>query len=352
MSADVSSVHGERREAAGRHQETTRWRSAVTCAVSLALALLTVSRLACAQPSGKVPRIGFLATAGSPPPSCSNPDFLRALHELGYVEGQTISIAWRCAEGQADRLHQFAGELVQLGVDVIVSDGRAGTRALKAATSTIPIVFRGGGDPVPEIVPNLARPGGNVTGVTNIPGNEFFAKHLQLLMEAVPGVTRVALLLVAGDPFNADRTTPVETAARAVGVQLHRAEVEGPHDFERAFAAMTRQGIDALLVSFTPLFATHSAQLGALAAQYRLPAIYTSRAFAVQGGLMTYSADGADMSRRAATYVDKILKGAKPGDLPVEQPTKFNLVINLKTAQALGIAIPPTLLILAAEVIK
>jgi len=299
MSADVSSVHGERREAAGRHQETTRWRSAVTCAVSLALALLTVSRLACAQPSGKVPRIGFLATAGSPPPSCSNPDFLRALHELGYVEGQTISIAWRCAEGQADRLHQFAGELVQLGVDVIVSDGRAGTRALKAATSTIPIVFRGG-----------------------------------------------------GDPFNADRTTPVETAARAVGVQLHRAEVEGPHDFERAFAAMTRQGIDALLVSFTPLFATHSAQLGALAAQYRLPAIYTSRAFAVQGGLMTYSADGADMSRRAATYVDKILKGAKPGDLPVEQPTKFNLVINLKTAQALGIAIPPTLLILAAEVIK
>jgi putative ABC transport system substrate-binding protein len=168
---------------------------------------------------------------------------------LGYVEGQNIMIAWRCPEGKTEQVQQFAHELVQLRVDVLVSDGRAGTLALKAATTTLPIVFEGGGDPVPEIVPNLARPGGNVTGVANIVGKEFYAKHLQLLMEAVPRVTRVALLLMAGDPFNADKTTPVETAARAVGVQLHFVEVEGPHDFERAFAAMTHQGVDALLVT-------------------------------------------------------------------------------------------------------
>ena len=169
-------------------------------------------------------------------------------------------------------------------------------------------------------------------------------------MEAVPGVTRVALLLVAGDPFNADRTTPVETAARAVGVQVHRVEVAGPDDFERAFADMTRQGVDALLVSFTPLFGTHSAQLGALAAKYRLPAIYTSRAFAVQGGLMSYSS--GDLWRPVASYVERILKGANPADLPVQLPTKYALVINLKTAKALGIAIPPPLLVLADEVLQ
>jgi putative ABC transport system substrate-binding protein len=275
---------------------------------------------------------------------------LRALQELGYVEGQNIIIAWQCAEGRADLAHQFAHELVQLGVDVVVSDTRAGTLALKDATSTIPIVFQGGGDPVPAFVPNLVRPGGNVTGVANLTGWDFSAKHLELLMEAVPGITRVALLLVAGEPFNADRTTPVETAARAVGVQLHRVEVEGPHDFERAFAAMTRQGIDALLVSFTPLLGTHSEQLGALAAKHRLPAIFISRAFAVQGGLMSYHT--ANLWPRVASYVDRILKGAKPADLPVELPTKYELVINLKTAQVLGITIPPTLLILADEVLK
>jgi putative ABC transport system substrate-binding protein len=327
------------------------WYRTVGGIVTLILSLLVVPLAVEAQPlAGKVPRLGFLSTAGSPPPPCSPPDVLPALHELGYVEGQTISIAWRCAEGQADRIRQFAGELVQLGVDVLVSDGRAGTLALKAATKTIPIVFRSNGDPVPEIVPNLAHPGGNVTGVTNIAGQAFFAKPLELLLEAVPRVTRVALLLVAGDPFNADRTTPVETAARAVGVQVHRVEVAGPDAFERAFAAMAHQGVDGLLVSFTPLFGTHSAQLGELAAKYRLPAIYTTRAFAVQGGLMAYYP--VDLGRAVASYVDRILKGAKPAALPVQLPTKYALVINLKTAKALGITIPPPLLVLADEVLQ
>jgi putative ABC transport system substrate-binding protein len=326
------------------------WCRVVGFIVTFILSLLVAPLTAEAQPARKVHRIGFLATAGLPPPSCSNPGFLGALHELGYVEGQTILIEWRCAEGKADRIHQFAEELVQLKVDIVVSNGRAGTLALKAATSTMPIVFYGNGDPVPEIVPSLALPGGNITGVTNIAGTEVFAKQLDLLREAVPGMTHVALLLVAGDPFNADRALPVETAARAVGVQVHRVEVAGPDDFERAFADMTRQGIDALLVSFTPLFGTHSAQLGELAAKYRLPAIYTARAFVEHGGLMSHYP--VDLWRPVVSYVDRILKGAKPADLPVQLPTKYALVINLKTAQALGITIPPTLLIQADEVIK
>jgi len=335
--------------ASERLEETTIWYRTVGCLVTLILILLVAPRAAEAQPASTVPRIGFLMTAGQHL-ACSHPGFLGALHELGYVEGRNIMIVWRCAEGKTEQVHQFAHELVQLKLDVVVSDARAGTLALKDATHTIPIVFQGGGDPVPAIVPNLARPGGNVTGVANISGWEFFAKHLQLLMEAVPSVTRVALLLVAGDPFNADRTTPVETAARAVGVQLHLVEVEGPDDFERAFAAMTRQGVDALLVSFTPLFGTHSAQLGALAAKHRLPAIFTARAFAVQGGLIAYYP--VNLWPRVASYVDRILKGAKPADLPVELPTKYELVINLKTAKVLGITMPPSLLLLADEVIQ
>ena len=324
------------------------WRSSLGWIVTLALSLLVALLAAEAQPTSKVPRIGVLETAGQRL-SCSTPDFLKALHELGYVEGRTIMIEWRCPE-KTEQLHQFAHELVQLGVDVLVSHSRAGTLALKAMTHTIPIVFQGGGDPVPEIVPNLAHPGGNVTGVANIAGNEIFAKQLELLREAVPGMTRVALLLVAGDPFNADRTTPVETAARAVGVQVHCVEVAGSDDYEDTFAAMAHQGVDGLLVSFTPLFGTHSAQLGELAAKYRLPAIFSSRAFAVQGGLLSHYP--VDLWRPAASYVDRILKGAKPADLPVQLPTKYALVINLKTAQALGITLPSTLLIQADEVIR
>jgi putative ABC transport system substrate-binding protein len=349
MSANPSSVHGDRGHAGGRRQETSFWLSTVV----LALAIFVVPLAADAQPPVKVPRIGFLWTGGFPNPSCSHPDFVRGLHELGYVEGENIIIAWRCAEGMTDRARQFAGELVQLGVDVIVSVGLAGSQAAKAATSTIPIIFGGSGDPVVGgLVPSLARPGGNVTGVSNIPGHEFFATHLALLMEAVPGITRVALLLYALDPFHANRTPPVETAARASGVHLNLVEVEAPHDFEAAFSAMTRQGVNALLVSFTPFLGTHHAQIVDLAAKSRLPAIAGNRRFAEQGGLMSYGVRQADLWRRVASYLDRILKGAKPADLPVELPTTYELVINLKTAQALGLTIPPSLLFRADEVIR
>jgi putative ABC transport system substrate-binding protein len=274
------------------------------------------------------------------------------LHELGYVEGQTIIIEWRCAEGRTELAHQFAGELVQLGVDVIVSGGRAASLAAKHGTSTIPIIFVGIGDPVPELVPSLAQPGANVTGVTNIPDAAFFAKHLELLREAVPDLTSVALLLVARDPFNASRIQPVETAARGAGMDLRLVEVEGPQDFEAAFAGMTRQGVGALLVSFTPFLITHHAQIADIAAKSRLPAIANNRQFAEWGGLMSYAASPGEGMRRAASYLDRILKGAKPADLPVELPTKFHLAINLKTAQALGLTIPSSLLLHADEVFR
>jgi putative ABC transport system substrate-binding protein len=316
----------------------------------LALAILSAPLAAAAQPPGKVPRIGVLEYAH--PPSCISPSFLSALHELGYVEGQNIRLEGRCAEGRADLARQFADELVQLPVDIIVSHFRAATLAAKAATRTIPILFVGNGYPVPELVPSLARPGGNVTGVTNIPGWEFFAKQLDLLMMAVPGLPRVALLLAAGDPFNADHTTPVETAARAVGVHLHPVEVEVPHSFEAAFSAMTRQGVGGLLVAFTPRFtAQYHAQIAALAVKNQLPAVGPG-AFARRGGLMSYGRTEAELWRRATSQLDRILKGAKPADLPVEQPMKFDLVINLKTAKALGITMPPSLLLLADEVIQ
>lgn len=328
------------------------WLSSVAWTVTLTLAILAVPLAAAAQPPVKVLRIGFLRLTGQPPPSCSHSAFLRGLCELGYVEGQNIIIEWRCAEGQDEQAHQFARELVQLGVDIIVSANRVGSVAAKAATTTIPIIFVTGGDPVPELVPSLARPGGNVTGITNLPGWDFFAKHLELLIEATPGITRVALLLRAGGPFHAEMITPVERAARAVGVSLHPVEVAVPEGFEAAFAAMTRQGIGGILVSFDAQLSTHRAQIAELAAKRQLPAIADWREFAEQGGLMSYGPSYPDLFRRAATYVDKILKGAKPGDLPVEQPAKFTLIINLKTAKVLGITILPHLLVLADEVIQ
>ena len=262
------------------------WHSAVRVMVTLTLSILVVLRAAAAQPLVQSPRIGFLSTGRPTPCANSYSTFLQALHERGYVEGQTISITWRCAEGKTDVAHQLAEELVQLRVDVIVSHGLAGSLAAKAATSTIPILFVGVGDPVASgLVPSLARPRGNVTGVTNIVDFAFFAKHLELLREAVPAVTHVALLLSAGDPFNANKITPVETAARAVGITLHLVEVEVPHGFEAAFATMTRQGVGALLVSFTPSLGPHLPQIATLAARHRLAAIDQSRIFAQRGGL-------------------------------------------------------------------
>ena len=325
----------------------------VACTVTLALAILMGPLAANAQPPVKVPRIGVIVTQGVPGPSCSLRYFVLGLQELGYVEGQTIIIEWRCAEGRDDSAREFAGELVQLGVDIIVTTSLAPSQAAKAATSTIPIIFGAGGDPVVGgLVASLARPGGNVTGVSNLADNAFFAKHLELIREAAPGVTRVALLLYRHSAFNATLSKPVEVAARSMGVDLQLVEVDGPDDFEAAFAAMTRQGVGALLVSFSPFLGAHSAQIADLAVKSRLPAIAGGRSFAEQGLLLSYSSSPADRWRRVASYVDRILKGAKPADLPVEMPMKYDLVINLKTARALGLTMPPTLLMLADEVIQ
>jgi putative tryptophan/tyrosine transport system substrate-binding protein len=328
---------------------TRRW---IELLVTLALGVLVVPlAVEAQQPAGKVPRIGFLHTTGERL-SCSSPNFLQGLQELGYMEGRTIRIEWRGAEGSTERADQFARELVQLEVDVLVTAQRAAALAAKHATSTIPIICLCGGDPVPEPVPSLTRPGGNLTGVANIAGWEFFAKHLQLLMEAVPGVTRVALLLSAGDPFNTSRIQPVETAARTTGVHLHVVEAEVPQGLEAAFATTTRQGVGALLVSFTPIIGRYRPQIAELAAKHRLPSIAEPRTFAEQGGLMSYGWNSADGWRVVVSYLDRILKGAKPGDLPIQLPTKYDLVINLKTAEALGLTIPPVLLFQATEVIR
>jgi len=320
----------------------------------LVLGILVASLTSTAQPPGKLPRIGVLLTSNVPGPSCSAPDFLRALHELGYVEGQTISFVWRCAGGSDDQARAFAVEFVHLGVDIIVTTSRAPTVAAKTATSTIPIVFSGGGDPLapPVLVASLAHPGGNVTGVTNHASTAFFAQYLDLLLQATPGVIQVALLLNRRSAFNDDVAQPVEAAAQAVGVALHRVEVESPDDFEAAFAAMTRQGIGALIVSSAPFFGRYTAQLAALAATHRLPAIAPQPAFAAQGGLMAYQASPTERWQRVASFVDRILKGAKPAALPVEIPMKYDLILNLKAAQALGLTLPPALLVLADEVIK
>ena len=320
--------------------------------VTLTLTILVVPLAVDAQLPGKVPSIGFLSTGGLRQ-SCSSPVFLHALRERGYVDGRTIRITWRCAEGRTDWPRQFAEELVQLEVDVIISDGLAGSHAVKVATQTIPIIFTGVGDPVAgDLVPSLTQLSGNLTGVTNIPDHAFFATHLALLREAVPDLTRVALLLYADDPFRTNKLPPVELAAKAVGIDLHLVDVATPDGFEAAFAAMRRQGVGGLLVSFTPFLTTHRTQIAALAAKHRLPAIAHNRPFAEHGGLMAYGWGRAELWRGVVSYLDRILHGAKPADLPVQRPTTFELIINLKAAEALGLTIPPTLLFQATEVIR
>lgn len=236
---------------------------------------------------------------------------------------------------------------------MIVSNGLAGSHAVKAATQTIPIIFTAVGDPVEgKLVPSLTQLSGNLTGVTNIPDPAFYATHLALLREAVPDLTRVALLLYTADPFRAGRILPVDTAARAVGIDLHLVDVATPDGFEAAFAAMMKQGVGGLLVSFTPFLTTYHPQIASLAATYRLPAIAHRRQFAEQGGLMAYGWDNAELWREVASYLERILHGSKPTDLPVQLPTKYNLVINLKTAQALGLTLPPSLLFQATKMIR
>ncbi len=312
-----------------------------------------------AQPAAKVPRIGLLSPF-SPSTGEATVDlftvdtFLQELQGLGYIEGQTIRIESRWAEGYPERLAALAADLVRLQVDVIVTVSMKGVRAARHATTTIPIVSGGAGDLVRGgLVASLARPSGNVTGLTDI-NPELNGKQLELLKEVVPGVSRVGFLYdTFADPQTAAlHLQEAQAAAHTLALQLLPVEVREAQELPRAFAAMTRQGADALVTVLSAFTLHHRRQLVELAATSRLPAMYQGREFAEAGGLMSYATDRRDQWRRAATYVDKILKGAKPADLPVEQPRKLELVVNLKTAQALGIPIPPTLLFLADEVIR
>jgi len=309
-----------------------------------------------AQQPLKVPRIGWLAPAFPPSSSgLSNPNiegFLQGLKELGYVEGKNIVIEYRWADGKRERLSDLAAELVTLKVDVIVARNTPATLAAQRATTTIPIVMVGPGDPVRlGLVASLARPGGNITGLSLL-ATELTGKRLELLKEAFPKIARVAVLWNSGDSAMTLRVKEAETSAQALGVTLQRVGVQDPNDFERAFSTMSSQAADALLVTLDTFTALHQKRILEFAAKYRLPAMYERIDFVEAGGLMTYGPSLSEIFRRAAVFVDKILKGAKPADLPVEQPTKFEFVINLKTAKQIGLTIPPNVLVRADRVIR
>ena len=320
----------------------------------LIIAFLGGVAIAEAQQPTKVPRIGFLV-ANSPSVYTARIEaFRQGLRELGYVEGKNIIIESRSAEGNLDLLPSLAAGLVRLKVDVIVAaGGDPPVRAAKQATQTIPIVMANASDPVGAgLVASLNRPGGNITGLSTAPGPEIYGKHLELLKETFPRLTRVAILSNPANRFSALALREAETTARAFKVSLQILEARNPDEFETAFAAATKERAGALLVVEDPMFFGERTRLANFAAKSRLPAIYGILEYVEVGGLMAYAAERTDMFRRAATYVDKILKGAKPADLPVEQPTKFELVINLKTAKQIGVTIPQSVLYRADKVIR
>jgi putative ABC transport system substrate-binding protein len=306
-----------------------------------------------AQPTGKVYRIGYLGAGSATVSQPSVEAFRDGLRELGLVEGQNIVIDYRFAEGGFDRLPDLAAELVRLRVDVIMAGPTAPAVAAKNATGTIPIVVAGVGDPVElGLIASLARPGGNVTGLSFSVGMDIFGKGLELLREAVPTFRRVAILSNPANPSHALAITNAKAAAGSLGVQLQLLEAREPNQFDGAFAAMAKGRVDALLVLADGMFIFHRARLADLTAKNRVPSMHGVRENVEAGGLMSYGPSTVAAWRRAAFFVDRILKGAKPADLPVEQPTKFELVINLKTAKALGLTIPPTLIARADEVIE
>jgi len=312
-------------------------------------AVLAAPRAAGAQQAGKVYRIGVLANEPSPMWEA----FRQRLKELGYVEGQNIVFEYRWSAGQVERFPGFAAELLGLKVDVIVTVGNAATGALKRATATVPIVMATSGDPVGAgLVTSLAHPGGNVTGLTVIAGRDMGGKQLELLKEVVPKFARVAYLFDAANPGSLLAQKELEAAARALRVGLRLTEIRNENDLEAAFTAITKERVDALLVAAGPFETVHRRRIVDLAGSSRLPAMYGARWFVDDGGLISYGVSVLDNFRRAATYVDKILKGAKPADLPIEQPTRFELVINLKTAKVLGLTVPPSLLLRADQVIE
>lgn len=322
-------------------------------ALSLLCALLfALSVPAEAQQAKKVPRIGFLSSLSPSSISARTDSFRQGLVALGYMEGKNIVIEWRYAEGKTEQLPDLAGELVRLKVNVIVTGGPAVNRFAKEATATIPIVVAFDNDPVGNgFAASLARPGGNITGLsTHYP--EISGKQLELLKEIVPRLARVAVLGNSTIPGNAQALRETELAAGVFGVKLQYLDIQNPKEIETAFRAASKGHADAVLVLGSQVVTSYSKQFAELAAKSRLPAIYWSPEFVEAGGLMTYSVSITDLFRRAATYVDKILKGAKPADLPVEQPKKFEFIINLKAAKQIGLTIPPNVLARADKVIK
>jgi len=317
-----------------------------------AVLVLASIQLAEAQQPKKVPRIGYLAAASASANPARIEAFKQGLRELGYMEGKNIVIEWRSAEGKSEPVPALAAELVRLKVDVIVTAGSLATRAAKEATVTIPIVFAQDSDPVGNgLVASLARPGGNITGLATL-GPELSGKRLELLKEIVPGLSRVAVLGTSTQPSTAPTLKETELAAGALEVKLQFLDILAPKDVETAFRAATKGRAGAVLTLTSPVLLSQRAQLAHLAVKSQLPGIYPQTEYTEAGGLMYYGANTADLHRRAATYVDKILKGTKPADLPVEQPKKFELVINLKTAKQVGLTIPPNVLARADKVIK
>ena len=320
--------------------------------VALALGQAAAPLPGAAQPAAKVPRIGVLGELSPADPFLEV--FRHALRDLGYIEGQHIVIEYRYAQGVADRFPQLAAELVHLNIDVLVVGGTVAAKAARDQTTTVPIVFALAADPVESgLVASLARPGGNVTGTTTLSINaQLSGKQLELLKAAVPPVSRVAVLYNPANPATGPALDGAREVARAMAVELRVREVHRPHELASAFSSLTEWRPGALLALSDPVFGSELVQLSKLAAAHRLPAIYARREFAEAGGLLAYGASFSDSYRRVAAYVDKILKGAKPADLPVEQPTRFELAVNLKTAKALGLTIPQALLLRADEVIQ
>ena len=324
--------------------------SAVFLRLAMTLVLGLSSLAVDAQPSGPIPRVGVLRTPASDTPDPAGEGLRQGLRELGYVEGQNIVLEYRWAGGKPERLPALAAELVRLNVDVIVTGGEQAIAAARQATGTIPIVMGASNDPVgARLVAGLARPGGNVTGMT-ILSPELSRKRLELLKEVVPRASRVAVLYNAASPGAALDLSQTRDAARTLGLTLHDVEVQRLADFDAAFS-VARERADALIPLADPFFTSHRARIVELARKHRLPGIYYWREYVTAGGLMSYGPSLRDLYRRSATHVDKILKGARPGDLPIEQPTTFELVVNLTTARTFGLTIPQSLVARADHVI-
>jgi ABC-type uncharacterized transport system substrate-binding protein len=340
-------------ERRANRKQSGRFMSKLLLGVALGTLLLAICVFADAQQT-KIPRVGFLQRRVAPTPT--NPDplwdaFSKGLQELGYIDGKNIKIEHRYAGGRSDRLDALIAEFLQLKVDVIVVPGNPAIRAARKATKTIPIVIVTQSDPVGEkLVASLARPGGNITGVTRLT-SELSGKRLELFKEAVPAISRAAILIASGD-FR-ENVEDYEAAARALNVTLLPVHLTDPKpNFEGAFQSAVNAGANALVINRDAVTASYIKQIATLAIKHRLPSMNEDSPYVEAGGLMSYAANDADQFRRAAVYVDKILKGAKPAELPVEQPTKFELVINLKTAKQIGVTIPPNVLARADRVIR